>query len=102
MTSYTPDTIRSIEASAESGALVISVKPMLESAFYLAGANVSEANGRIELRLVRCRISSNCPVDTKAETTPGGDNPFVMSLDSTDKPVDVVFEAGDKQEIYTP
>lgn len=103
MSQYTKDKIRSAEARAgEDGKVILEVRPMLESAFFLSGAVLEDDKDRIAVSLVRCRISKECKVDFAAKVTPGGDNPYIMTIDTGNKPLDLVFEGEEDQRVFTP
>lgn len=103
MLEYSSDQVDMIEARrSDDGATVdIQVLPMLETAFFLAGASLSEVDGRRKLMLVRCGLGTDCAVDVVAEITPGTADPYRMVLDGAETPVDVVY-ADKEVEIYTP
>jgi hypothetical protein len=101
---YAEDQIEFVTASVPEGSsgVTVEVKPMMETAFFLAGAKLEETGGRIRLQLVRCNLGRECKVDVPGVYNPGTPDPVKLVLESADKPVDIVFGDGGEREVYAP
>lgn len=103
LNSYSSNEIRQLElADSTPETLSIAVRPMLETAFFLAGANVEEVDGQIVLTLVRCKLNNTCDVSAAAEFEPGTNKPHTIRIANPGKPVSVQFDDGVQRVVYTP
>lgn len=103
MSTYSEDQIEHIElAGIENDKVMLDVQPMMESAHYLAGARIERTGGRRQLSLVRCAVGSECAVDAAATVEAGTADPYRLTLEGTETPVDVIFPNGTTRALYEP
>lgn len=103
MNTYSEDQIERIEiVDTSNGEVAIDIQPMLESAHFLAGARIEQAEGRRRLTLVRCAIGSDCDVDAPAIIEAGTPDPYRVTLEGTEMPIDIVFADGTSRNVYEP
>ena len=103
MSVYKSDQVNLIEvARIEAGGVLLHIDPMLESAWYLAGADLTETETAVELSLIRCRIGQSCKVDLAATTHPGTADPYELTVPQTAKPIVVTYADDTRAEVYTP
>lgn len=103
MNSYSSDQIRIFDLlEATDQTLTFEVRPMLETAWYFAGASVTDQGDTIVLNPVRCKVGKTCDVALVAEFTPGGNAPHVLSMANLGKPVSVRFGDDVTRVLYTP
>lgn len=100
MDTYSKDQITEISAAAVADGVEVSVRPILETMHYLAGAMLAERDGQRVLTLVRCGLKGKCPADLPAELLEGG--VFRITLDGADSPVAVTYEGGETERVFTP
>lgn len=103
MDSYTKDQIVSIESAvAGDGSLTLKVMPILETAHYLAGANLAEAGGARQVTLVRCGLGKSCAAEFAATVTPETRDPYAIAGLPADLPVAVRYADGAEEVVFTP
>ena len=100
---YKKDQIENIEISAGAeNTVTIDVRPILETVYYLSGACVKDVDGRLRINLIRCSIGSQCEVDVPATVDAGAPNPYSMTLENRDMPIDIEFKDGSVRGLYEP
>lgn len=97
---YKQDQITDISAQAEGGAVIITVRPLMETAHYLAGAMLEAGDAGRVVRLVRCRLKGACPTDVPAEAQQGMISTITVPDDGA--PLSVAYDDGATVEIYRP
>jgi hypothetical protein len=100
---YKSEQMNEIEVAQVSDAgVLLRLDPMLESAYYLAGAVVTDTAEAVELSLIRCRIGETCPVDIAATTHPGTPDPYALTVPQTGKPIVVVYGDDSRATVWSP
>ncbi|MFY0648656.1 hypothetical protein [Sulfitobacter geojensis] len=101
MNTYTSENVDSFElAEANDGKLVFSVMPLMETAYYLAGAKLSQTDDAVEVRLVRCGLNETCEVDVLATVAQGSNEPYKIEMPMTDKSIVVVYGDDVRRAVY--
>jgi len=81
----------SSKAGAE-GKINISVRPELETLYFLSGAIVEERNDYNAIKLVKCTLKEKCNVDYEAQPVESDPGLYVLEIDEKQK--DYVFDLG--------
>lgn len=71
--------------------LIISVAPMLETVYGLAGAKVVEKDNMIILSMVRCHIKQSCDVDISAEVDVDNPGYYNMVIPINNRVVQIAY-----------
>lgn len=71
MNIYKSNQIDALNVRQSDNGVEIAVRPMLETAYYLAGAVVTRNGETARLRLVRCGLKKDCAVDAPAVPVAG-------------------------------
>lgn len=72
---------------------VIAYRPMLDSLYFCAGANLQQQGDRTKIAFVRCKISESCKPDLVAEKLAQGE--MKISISSPVDKIDLVFSDGE-------
>ncbi len=101
---YKKDQIKVISTVVPEGGngLIIGLQPFMETAFYFAGATVEYRSDQIRVKLIKCRLGSECQIDLQAINNQESPITNYLMIEGVDKKLVLLFEDNEEIEVFSP
>ncbi len=78
---------------ADGEILILTITPILETAYFCSGVKAVESDDQIKVSVVRCRLNAECSVDAVAMPDPLNAGSYKVTLPDKGKLIKLIFGA---------